>query len=166
MSTVPPGACNCCTDCSGEFSFTGADDPFPFTMHRLAWCLTDLSSLWEMPNQRGQNIIIPGLEGRRARLRRADETDYALPFVVSGIVDLDGAPTDDEEEGLRDNLLYLRSTVLDPTGDETRPAQLVSPDGLTTLTADVQIMPLVRRAKYAGLWLGTLHIVIPAGSFS
>ena len=136
-------------------------------MHRAAWCLTDLSSLWEPANQRGANVIIPEVAGRRAYPRKVDETDYALPFLISGLVDETGAFTgEDENEQLRENLAYLRQYVLDPSAGATRPAQLKSPDASVTLTADVQVMPLVTRYRQAGIWAGTLHLVIPAGSFA
>lgn len=170
MTGIPPGACNCCTECTGELIFTGGASPYPFTMHRQAWCLTDLSSLWELPNQRGANVIIPETPGRYPNPRRADETDYALPFVISGVVDEADVLASDENAQLRDNMAYLEQYVLSPPTPPatTRAAQLVSPDGMTTLDADVQFgdSPLVRRYKNSGLWIGTLHLVVPAGSFA
>lgn len=145
-------------------------DAGTFTMHRQAWCLTDLSSLWEEPNQRGANIVIPGAPGRATLPRRPDETDYALPFIISGVVDEADALASDENEQLRLNMEFLRTGVLSPPAPpaSTTPATLVSPDGGTMLTADVQFgsPPLVRRYKNSGLWIGTLHLVVPAGAFA
>lgn len=169
MTAVPVGAVTCCTECSGELSFTEEPESeiYPLTMHRPAWCLTDLSSLWEIPNQRGANVLIPLLAGRYPEPRRDDETDYALPFIVSGVVDESGDPAEDENQQLMDNLAYLRENVFTFTG-ATRPAELVSPDGNDTLTAEVQFgeRPLVRRYKRSGLWVGTLHMIVPAGAFA
>jgi hypothetical protein len=107
MTTVPDGACNCCTDDLGELIFTGVGAPYPFTLSRQAWCTTDLTSLWELPNQRGENIVIPGAAGKLPLPRRVDETDHALPFIVSGVVDENNTLASDYNEQLRKNLLYL-----------------------------------------------------------
>lgn len=166
MSAVPPGACNCCTECSGELTFTGDGAPFPFTMHRQAWCLTDLSELWLMPSLRAANVIISGTRGRRPYAPIEDETDFALPFIISGVVDEnDAATTLDENEQLERNIALLRSTVLDPDGAATKPASLTSPDGSQTFTADIQVLGLVTRYRKSGLWVGTLHVRVPYGGF-
>lgn len=167
--SVPVGAINCCKNCTGEFLFDGSPAPFPFSMHRQAWCLTDLSSLWEIPNQRGANVIIPGTPGRFPTPRRDDETDYALPFIISGVVDKDNALTSvGENEQLRRNIAYLRAQVLSPPAPPltTRAALLVSPDALTTLRADIQVVSMVPTRKDSGYWAGVLHITIPAGAFA
>lgn len=165
-TTVPPGAINCCTDCTGELVIEGEDGDV--SMHSAQWCLTDLSSLWEEPNLRGANVVIPGIAGRHANPRRIDETDYALPFLVSGTLDLTGVLAADENQQLFDTLAFLRAQILDPPAPPTatRASTLYSPDGGTALTADIQIMPLVQRYRRSGIWVGTFHLVIPAGAFA
>lgn len=174
MTAVPPGAIDCCTTCTGELIIGSEDDdapfnlaPYPLTMNRLAWCLTDLSPLWEVPNRRGANVLLPLVPGRAPEPRRDDETDYALDFIVSGVVDENGTLADDENQQLKDNLAYLRQYVLGAVYT-TIPAHLVPPDGIgTPMYADIQFgrEPLVRKKKGSGLWVGTLHLVIPVGAF-
>lgn len=174
--TVPAGACNCCTDCTGELLVADNADVMQ-SWHRLGMCLTDLSPLWEEPLQRGVNVVLPGIGGRLEMPRWADETDYALHLIVSGVVIVSGDGTDGdltdpavgENEQLRRNLAFIRANMLNPVPPATRrAAQLVSPDGATTLTGFVQYgpQPLMRSYKDDGLWIGTLHLVVPAGAFS
>lgn len=168
MTTVPAGACDCCTSCSGELKVEDNSSVLQ-SFHRLAWCLLDISPLWEEPNQRGANVVLPGVAGRAENPRRPDETDYALRFAVSGVVDTSGNPVTDENKQLRLNLAYIRANMLNPVAPLTsRAAQLISPDGMTTLTGNVQFgqQPLVRGYRESGVWIGTLHLVVPAGSFA
>lgn len=165
MSTLIP-----CTTCSGELTVEDNDATFQ-TFHRLAFNLIDISPLWEDPNQRGANVILPGVPGRAENPRRPDETDYGLRFSVAGDYDVDDNPVDtvDENAQLQTNLLYIRQNLLNPVAPLTaRNAQLISPDGATTLTGRVQYgeKPLIRSFRGSGLWLGTLHLVVPAGTFA
>lgn len=142
------------------------------TMHRLGWCLTDLFALWELPLARGANVVIPGKVGRYATTRLPDETDYALPFIISGVVDEDGTIVDNQDEQLRLNTAFIAENLLGWFDGQmsTMPAQLLTPDGSATFYAQVQFgaggaSPLLRREKHHGLWIGELHMVVPHGAF-
>lgn len=160
-----------CTECSGELSVEDNTSTLQ-TFHRLAFNLLDISPLWDEPNQRGANVVLPGQPGQAENPRRPDETDYPLRFAVRGDYDPDDVivnPAIGESEQLRQNLLYIRTNMLNPVAPLTaRPAQLVSPDGATTLTGRVQYgqVPLVRSYRDTGLWIGVLHLVVPAGTFA
>lgn len=139
-------------------------------MDTPAWYVTDLTELWMPPAQRGSNVIIPHASGTRAYRRRITETEVALPMVISGAVDQDGMAWPNVLEGLRLNIEWLGENVVDPPldGSATRAATLTSPDGLTTLTADVQVLALERGALHIGelVTQAVLHILIPAGRFA
>jgi hypothetical protein len=172
MTAVAPGACDCCEDCWGKLEVLGDGGPiYPLSLNKQAWCVTNGWELWDGVLARGSNITIPGLAGRKETPRRADQKDYSLPFIVSGVVDENDTPTVDDRQGLVDNLAYLRANAFDPLNapDTSRVWQLTTPDGSTVLTADVQPPEradmLVASKVRRGLWIGTLHITIPAGAF-
>jgi hypothetical protein len=108
-----------------------------------AWWTTDLSPLWGFPDLRGQNTVIPQVDGAVNRL---------------------GAPYSNPVEGLVQNLDYLWANVLDPALGSTLSAVLEMPNG-DLRGADVQVQ-MVR-----GPLLGSydhdaeLFVTVPAGRF-
>ena len=162
----------CCSTDFGELTFNpGSIDvgAYETSMHTPAWCCIDVTPLWMPPLQRGGNKVIPGAVGTRAYRRRITETEYSLPLVISGAVDQDGTPWSNVLEGLRQNLEWLAENVVDPppTGS-TRTARLTSPDTLTVLEAEVQVLELEQGGFHMAelITQAVLHILVPAGRFA
>lgn len=158
-------------DCMGGLTIGGVDMINDFG----AWCVLDLTPLWENADVRGENVLVPGSAGVIANPKRRTITDVPLDFVLCGKVDRLGADQADQWQGLDTNLRYLRTNVVDPTGvgDGTRPAVLTSPDGGSSYTGDVHVMDLSLGVKAEGLdminggrivvALATLTLSIPDG---
>ena len=142
----------------GELKITGV------TMHTPAYVPTDVTSLWEGPDQRGSDLKIPGLSGVLAMPRRANVSERRVPFLIEARVSYTGAVWPDEREGLRRNVSRIRSIATDPTGsgNGTRAVTLTSPDGLTTLSGYAHVSLRVGE-KFRGLWRAELVFSIPSG---
>ncbi len=166
-----PGALNCCTECTGELIINvGGSDPglVETTMHTPAWCCVDLTPLYMGGETRGGNVTVPGAIGTRAQRRRIDETEYSLPFGISGVTDKDGTLASNPHTQLYTNIAYLRENVVDPppNGAKTRTAQLTLPDGMTVLTADIQVISLQEADHLGPLIRAVMKIMIPLGRFT
>lgn len=103
-------------------------------MPNAPWYATDLSPLWDGPDIRGGDLLLPGASGQRPRPRRPDLTKRNLPLVIVGDHDIDGnayTSQADVREQLWENVSYLRGHVVDPltTGDGTRYLTLFLPNG-------------------------------------
>lgn len=138
LLTVSPGGLERLVEtCMGSVAIDGVD------MHRLAWEIFDLTSLFGEPEQRGENRMIPGVAGRIPYAPRADETRLSLPYVVTG----HWTPGDDWVDPtniyqqLQANVAFLLGGVLEPTGsgDGTRDFAWTTPSG-AVITAEVQIL--------------------------
>lgn len=132
------------------------------SLHTFAWNAPDLSELWWTPEVRGANTLRPHQKGRKAKIRRADETRYSLPMVVTGYCDRLGNVYDDYAEGLELNVEYLLTYVALPTnvGDGTREAIWTLPSG-RTVTADVQVEGLRGALRPGAIYTPTLELVVP-----
>lgn len=166
-----PGELDCCVECTGELIFNPAGEAaglLETTMHRSAWCCVDLTPLWIGPEVRGENVIVPGAQGTRAQRRRVTETSYSLPFAISGVVDPDGNPVANPMNQLKLNIDYLRENVIDPPPNQarTRSATLTLPDGMTVLTAEVQVVRFQMGDHAGPVVRAALTILIPAGRFA
>lgn len=131
-----------------------------------AWAVLNVNLLWGPADQRGEDLLIPGRPGRLPNPRRIDATKVQLRMVIDGRVDRTGAPwPQGEREGLRRNLLFLRTNVTDPTnvGDGTRTARLATPDRALTLTGAVTVENLRLGDRVGPLWKALLELSIPAG---
>ena len=131
-----------------------------------AWKVQNLAELWVPANQRGTDVIRPGVSGVKARLRRDTVTVRTLQMLIVGSADRLGAAVSDYYEGLQANIDYLRANVVAPTGttDGTRSAVLTMPDGTTrTEPVHVQQMELGRVAENGAWVLATIELSIPSG---
>lgn len=130
-----------------------------------AWVVTDYTPLLLEAQQRGQNRLIPHLDGRRPLRKRRDETGVVVPIEVFGRNDVDGDPYDDPVSGFEMNVVYLNENVVAPTGvgDGTRPALLTLPD--LSFSADVQVIEMSLR-RVAPSWAkGSLEMIVVDGRF-
>lgn len=148
-----------CRPCNGELEIDG------ISLHTPAWCITDCIQLW-LPNAtRGQNVIIPGANGKRAYPMRRDEANYSLPMAITGYVDEFGDRYADPWDGLQYNIAFLYANLVDVTiYANTLPATLTMPD-LSVRTAEVQIRGLNLGDQPAPLRRATLELVVPSGRF-
>lgn len=147
----------------GKLTINGID------MHTPAWNVLDPTPLYMPSDYLGENIRIPGSNGRRAYPLWVDQGHYVLPMLISGEVDLNGSPYADIWIGAQTNLQYLQTNVASPptAPTATRSASLLMPDG-TTLTADVQVFPFRTENLYLQkpLFRATLELIVPAGVFA
>jgi hypothetical protein len=158
-------------DCMGDLEIDGVPMLGP------AWTLTDLTPLWGQVDVRGSDLILPMASGRRANQRRIDATEHSLQLIICGETDQDGDLWPNPWIGLEENLAFLRTNVVDPTGvgNGTLPAVLTMPSG-DTRTADIHVLDLRQGAVDAGTsglsgnsttaFYATLEISIPAGRFT
>lgn len=132
-----------------------------------AWRILNLTALYRPADVRGDSRIVPGAAGRTAYLLEKDETILSFPFAVFGTYDRNDAIVTNKRHQLVDNLLYLRTNVLDPpTATPTRTAVWHLPNGSTTKSASVQVIGFVPVRK-APTWVtGTLELRVPAGEFA
>lgn len=135
-----------------------------FDLTTDAWTTLDLTGLWMWRN-RGENVLVPGTNGKRPYLVRPDETDHDIPMVIIGSVNKDGEVYDDGPwYGLYANVRTIQANLLTP--HVYRSAILTLPDGSSTLSANVQVLDFQlgdhdNNARY----VATLSIRVPGGAF-
>lgn len=131
-----------------------------------AWRITDLTELLGS-RVRGDDRLIPHVDGVRAFRRRRTARVITLPMLIFGRKDPDGVPIADPLQGAIDHMLYLDANlgIGSATGDGTVPAIWHLPDG-GTLEADVHVLGLIGTTDIAyGMFRTTLDISIPSGRF-
>lgn len=132
-----------------------------------AWRVINLSSLFEGPDVRGANEVVPGVAGRSALPVLVDETTKTLEMVVYGARDWNAGAYSDHHIGLETNLAYLTANLARPPAwpAATRGAILHKANA-STVSAAIQVMKF-RVGQSGGLdALATLEIRIPAGAFA
>ncbi len=174
-STEAGGPLNC-DPCYGTLTINDV------LLHTPAWCLPDLSALWGSFELRGANRLIPGRRGRKPYVRRADETRYSLPLLVTGYCDAAGIPWTDPgggysdfyspsyehvgattyEEGLENNLAFLQRTFhLDDPSDTAESVfdAVFELPSLTTRESRVQVLGIRGQLLPGALFRATLEIL-------
>lgn len=148
-----------CTLADGEVLVNG------LTLHRPALCIMDASPLYTGPTLRGEDLLIPGVPGRKAMPRRADTTVTQLRMLLDGRYNpTTGAPVANSSAGLRAIKLWMRANVTGPTGgDGTRTVTVNVPgggsiSGAAHLTYDVgeRVGPMQRALLTVSVPLGVL----------
>lgn len=136
------------------------------SMHGPAWDCPDLTPLWESPDQRGSDRLIPGVVGVRRYRRRNTVTKTVLPFVITGAVNSAGVLYANPIAGLELNIAYLRANVFDPTNltDGTRAAVLTMPSGAVR-NAAVHMLGLQLGQRVKWNQRATFTLSIGAGGF-
>ncbi|GIV00841.1 MAG: hypothetical protein KatS3mg014_2456 [Actinomycetota bacterium] len=131
-----------CDTCNGGLVFD-AFGPYPAIdlLNGKAWCALDTSDLWKQ-EVRGEDRIVPGLEGSRPYPRLRAAVTMQFPLVVVGARDPSGALFANPVAGLAANLAFLRDNLEAPVsvGDGTRPLTWTRPDGVV-LRAQVHVVP-------------------------
>lgn len=130
-----------------------------------------LLQLWIEFAIRGEDRVLPGAPGVIPYQRRMTVSPHQLALTVVGdTIGETGAAEFDQRVGLQTNLLYLRENVFLPVNTQagTRAAILDTPDG-TQLCADIHVLHVSTQQYHlhecGSIWIGTMHISIPAGSF-
>lgn len=154
-------------------SFTHNDDAGGLTigavdMFGIAWEIRDLYKLWMPADQRGSDVLLPGVAGMLARKRRPTATTHILELKINGAITSAGVTSGSTFSKLYTNLVYLNTNVVAPTGttDGTRSAVLTVPGG-ATFTEPIHVLGLEPVDVVAnGAWmLAELEISIPSGRF-
>jgi hypothetical protein len=128
-----------------------------------AWeCLNPLE-LHKPAARRGQDRLIPGAAGVRAKTRRADVTRRQLQLVVTGKYMWDGTLHANSEVGVVANLDHLAANLFDAQGDPVT-ATVHLPDA-TTVTGSVQVESLDWEFHGYDATV-TIDITIPAGALA
>lgn len=144
-------------------------------MKTRAWTCPDLTPLWLPATLRGEDRLLPFVDGVVPYKRRRTVTQYALDFRIAGISDQAGnLPTGGQGNGpeefaqLESNLDYLRQNVLDPeaspNADGTIPGVLTMPSG-EVRTANVHVLGFSVSTRVAHVLQGVLDLSVPQGSF-
>lgn len=134
-------------------------------MHRKAWAIIDVTPLWLPADQVGEDLFIPGkTDGRIALPRFKEVTERELPMVIDGRF----SPTDTENanelKGLKDNIAYLNTYVVSPTGgDGTRLFSLTPPGGGTPDTGYAHVTHLEPGGKLGAMMTAVLTVSFPGG---
>lgn len=144
----------------GQLTINGVDLVGP------AWDVVNLRKLWTVTATRGSNVLIPTVQGKKARRLRVDEVNHTLDMVIIGEYDRLSSENADPVVGLEANINYLRANVTDPTGtgDGTLAATLTMPSGATR-TADIQVNSFTIGEGLDSMCLATLDITVPSGAF-
>lgn len=137
------------------------------SMHCPAWVVYDVHQLWDGPDERGEDVLIPGAAGRLAMPRRADRTVFMLPMEIDGSVSRTGVPHADFRDGYRRNLLWLSQNVTGPvsSGNGTRSVSLTTPAAGPTLTGAAHVS-LRTGEQELGIWRAVLTLSFPAGGLA
>lgn len=148
-----------CTRDDGTLTIDGV------VMHCPAFVVLDVDRFWLGPDQRGADLMIPGRPGVLPNPRRADVTQVQLRLIVDGRLDRLGGEWPNPNQGLHENLTWLRQNVTDPTytGDGTRTLLLTSPDGSTTYTGPAHVS-MSQGARVGPIMRGLLRLSLPDGA--
>jgi hypothetical protein len=159
-------------DCEGVLTISS------ISMNRAAWAVLGdetgrggLVPLWVTVDQRGDDRVLP--HGPVIPyLRRNTATRHDLRLLVTGDVDLNGAPLSNSKAGLYDNLAYIYTNIVAPTGtgDGTRVASLTVPGSGGPLDANIHVLGLVAEhynmRGTSAIFEGTLQISVPVGKMT
>jgi hypothetical protein len=150
-----------------DYGCTGILTINSVSLNNVAWDITDLTELWHVVEQRGQDRVLPGAAGVIPYQRYETVTRLDLIILINGSVNQSGTPFSDPIVGLRTNINTLMTGVVNPPGSAggTRAATLV--DGTGSDSADLHVLGLRRNrmmlepTQDEALWEGTLQLSIP-----
>lgn len=139
------------------------------SLHTPAWQCLDLTSLWEPAALRGNDRMLPGVDGVIPYPRRVTVSSRSIPMVIVGGVDSSGTSYIDPNApygGLWQNVNYLATNVAGPVGgDGTRAASLTMPD-TSVRSARVTVLNLAIGQHVQAGMLATLDFNIVGGRFT
>ncbi len=137
-------------------------------LHTPGWAVLDVTPLWNPADQRGQDLLIPGLSGVYPLRRRVTVSERSLRMIISGYHDKDGNAYSDPRLGLFENINYLNTNVVQPIGGNgLRTAVLTAPAGdAAYMTGSVHVLGLEIGDQVAGVAKAVLRVSIPSGRLS
>ncbi len=156
--------------CETEYGCTGRLTLNGVPMHNPAFVTPLLSRLWFDREYRGENVVSPGLDGRRSNPRRYDEVQIAIPIYINGLVNVAGDVYADAFDGVQDNIEFITNRITHPRAYGKDPSRgtmlafLETPGG-SVLTGQVKAeleLPDEIDPTYV---VGTLTITLPDGEF-
>jgi len=133
-----------------------------------AYRIDSLAPLHQGRDLRGEDRLIPGAVGVRARRRRATVTVLTFGLHVYGIFDKDGVAYADARQGLDDNTAYLNANLGagSATGDGTVPVIWHQPNA-TELSVNAHVLGPHDPEKMSPTWLHfMLDLSVPSGWFA
>jgi hypothetical protein len=136
------------------------------------WCWVEsYAPLLEDPATLGENVHIPGVDGRTGYGKDQDELHVTLVVNVDGDHNFtDDSLSSNPAQQLIDNRVHLRDNLGTgnlQTGDGTVVLSWHQPDGSTVVSTDAQVLGLIGW-RYLSPSFGqtTLDLIIPAGAFT
>lgn len=106
-----------------QVTIAGAD------MMSVAWTLLNPQELLQAAEQVGENINLPGIDGRLGRNTTADQQTVDLQFLFNGYVSVFGVPYEDPVAGLALNKRGFRENVFKAERDDEGAVALSIEDG-------------------------------------
>ena len=153
-----------------------------FDLSSQWFCVTDWRQVWVASAKRGQDRIIPGLDGVVPFRRRLTAADLSLPFIIVGSITYDGGGTAatlaDARAYLHVNIAYAFDQLIPnpATADGQRLMSVDSPGFGLTRTNYVHVMGMdlgdmadgydAKTGAPEAACLGTLHISMAGGRFA
>jgi hypothetical protein len=130
-----------------------------------AWEVTDLSQMYETPENRGEDEAVPYHEGMQPRRRIIGTKHVILPIFIYGGEDPDGASYANARAGFQANTDLLKRLVLKPVqkGNGTRTLRHHLPDGSVRAGAGRVLGPFSPAPVGPSSARGTVDVVIPGG---
>lgn len=149
-----------CTQQYGQITISGV------VMHRPAFAITNPEVLWVGPDQRGDDLPIPGRPYALAEPRRGDVTKHTFRVIMDGRFAPNGSlATGTHVDGLYAILAYLRTYVTNPTytGDGTRLLSITAPSGGGGGSAQCHVSPMRLGGSGGPIMRATLEVSFPDG---
>lgn len=151
-----------------DYGCTGVLTIGSTVLNTVAWDITDLTELWHVVDQRGEDRVLPGAGGVISYPRFETVTPLDLTILINGSVNQSGTAHINVVAGLYNNIQTLMAGVVNPTGatDGTRAATLTIP-GVGSIDTTVHVeglrktRMLLNPAYDEALWEGTLRLSIP-----
>lgn len=128
------------------------------SMHTPGWIAVDVTPLWDGPDVRGDDLLIPGLPGLLPMPRRFTGTSYTIPLLIDGAVTSSGTPHANIRNGIALNLGVLQTLV----GGMPKSVSLTRPGGgiYGTGSAHVQVK---QGEKSRGIARAVMTLDFPGG---
>jgi hypothetical protein len=130
----------------------------------------DLFALLDDPPTVGENVRIPGVNGRTGYGKDQDELHVTLPVHLNGRYNVTNDTwNSNPAQGLIATRTYLRNNLGTgnlQTGDGTSVLSWHQPDGTTVVSTDAQVLGLIGWKKDGIFAHTTLDLIIAAGAFT
>lgn len=135
-----------------------------------AWEIPDVDGSWvslfDSPDLRGQDRVIPFSDGARAYPRRPTVTVVTLPLNIYGDADQDGVAHPNQFEGMVANFDALKALIGAGAASDGTVTAIVHRGGLDALAASVTFLGFKGSSGFGDDHIRTtFDLSIPAGRF-